>query len=400
MHLFKVYPLYEITPTYAKGCFVYDKNGNKYLDLYGGHAVISIGHSHPKYVKSINNQLNKIGFYSNFIINDLQEKAAKKIKESSNCNDYELFMCNSGAEANENSLQLASFHTKKSRIIAFRNSFHGRSNAALSATDFKKIKSEMNKQINVTFLEFNDHEGLKEEMSKNDVSSIIFESIQGVGGLDEPTTDFVRLMSELCKKHNACLIADEVQSGFGRTGDFFAFQKHGIKPDIIPMAKGMGNGFPVGGVLINKRIKSKYSMLGTTFGGNHLACSAVISVIDTINEEKLLNNCKELEIYFKDKMKNISEIKLIKGRGLMLGLEFDFDASKLRENLIYKHRIFTGGSSKKNILRILPPLNIESPSQVFNIPPAFTMIGSRALISHGLSPLSNIISTCPSANKQ
>ena len=239
MHLFKVYPLYEITPTYAKGCFVYDKNGNKYLDLYGGHAVISIGHSHPKYVKSINNQLNKIGFYSNFIINDLQEKAAKKIKESSNCNDYELFMCNSGAEANENSLQLASFHTKKSRIIAFRNSFHGRSNAALSATDFKKIKSEMNKQINVTFLEFNDHEGLKEEMSKNDVSSIIFESIQGVGGLDEPTTDFVRLMSELCKKHNACLIADEVQSGFGRTGDFFAFQKHGIKPDIIPMAKCM-----------------------------------------------------------------------------------------------------------------------------------------------------------------
>ena len=356
MHLFKVYPLYEITPTYAKGCFVYDKNGNKYLDLYGGHAVISIGHSHPKYVKSINNQLNKIGFYSNFIINDLQEKVAKKIKESSNCNDYELFMCNSGAEANENSLQLASFYTKKSRIIAFRNSFHGRSNAALSATDFKKIKSEMNKQINVTFLEFNDHEGLKKEMSKNDVSSIIFESIQGVGGLDEPTTDFVRLMSELCKKHNACLIADEVQSGFGRTGDFFAFQKHGIKPDIIPMAKGMGNGFPVGGVLINKRIKSKYSMLGTTFGGNHLACSAVISVIDTINGEKLLNNCKELEIYFKDKMKNISEIKLIKGRGLMLGLEFDFDASNLRENLIYKHGIFTGGSSKKNILRILPPL--------------------------------------------
>jgi len=359
MHLFKVYPLYEITPTYAKGCFVYDKNGNKYLDLYGGHAVISIGHSHPKYVKSINNQLNKIGFYSNFIINDLQEKVAKKIKESSSCNDYELFMCNSGAEANENSLQLASFHTKKSRIIAFKNSFHGRSNAALSATDFKKIKSEMNKQINVTFLEFNDHEGLKKEMSKNDVSSIIFESIQGVGGLDEPSTDFVRLMSELCKKHNACLIADEVQSGFGRTGDFFAFQKHGIKPDIIPMAKGMGNGFPVGGVLINKRIKSKYSMLGTTFGGNHLACSAVISVIDTINEEKLLNNCKELEIYFKDKMKNISEIKRIKGRGLMLGLEFDFDASKLRKNLIYKHGIFTGGSSKKNILRILPPLNIK-----------------------------------------
>ena len=359
MNLFKVYPLFKITPSYAKGCFVYDKNGKKYLDLYGGHAVISIGHNHPNYVKSINNQLDKIGFYSNYIINDLQEKVAKKIKHFSNCNDYELFMCNSGAEANENSLQLSSFHTKKSRIIAFKNSFHGRSNAALGATDFKKIKSELNKLINVTFLEFNDHEGLKKEMSKNDVSAVIFESIQGVGGLDEPKIEFVRLMSELCKKYNACLIADEVQSGFGRTGDFFAFQKHKIKPDIITMAKGMGNGFPVGGVLINKKIKSKHGMLGTTFGGNHLACSATISVLDTIKQESLLNNCKKIEIYFKEKMGEISKIKSIKGRGLMLGLEFDYDTSKLRENLIYKHRIFTGGSSKKNILRILPPLNIK-----------------------------------------
>ncbi len=359
MNLFEVYPLFKINPKEAKGCYIYDHNGKKYLDLYGGHAVISIGHRHPNYIKSIENQLNKIGFYSNYIINDLQEKVAKKIKSFSNCEDYELFMCNSGAEANENSLQIASFHTKKSRIIAFKNSFHGRSNAALSSTDYKKIKSELNKQINVTFLKFNDHKSLEKEMAKNDVSAIIFESIQGVGGLDEPETNFVNLMSELCMKYNTCLIADEVQSGFGRTGDFFAFEKHKIKPDIIPIAKGMGNGFPVGGVLISKKIKSKYGMLGTTFGGNHLACSATISVLDTLKQENLLNNAKEIGIYFKEKMNQISKIKKIKGRGLMLGLEFDFDTSKLREDLIFKHFIFTGGSSKKNILRILPPLNIK-----------------------------------------
>ena len=359
MNLFEVYPLFEINPKKAKGCYIYDHDGKKYLDLYGGHAVISIGHRHPNYIKSIKNQLNKIGFYSNYIINDLQEKVAKKIKSFSKCENYELFMCNSGAEANENSLQIASFHTKKSRIIAFKNSFHGRSNAALSSTDYEKIKSKLNKQINVTFLKFNDHKSLEKEMAKNDVSAIIFESIQGVGGLDEPDTNFVKLMSELCDKYNTCLIADEVQSGFGRTGDFFAFEKHKIKPDIIPIAKGMGNGFPVGGVLINKKIKSKYGMLGTTFGGNHLACSATISVLDTLKQENLLNNAKEIGIYFKEKMNEISKIKKIKGRGLMLGLEFDFDTSTLRKDLIFKHNIFTGGSSKKNILRILPPLNIK-----------------------------------------
>ena len=359
MNLFEVYPLFKINPTKAKGCYIYDHDGRKYLDLYGGHAVISIGHRHPNYIRNIKNQLNKIGFYSNYIINDLQEKVAKKIKSFSKCEDYELFMCNSGAEANENSLQIASFHTKKSRIIAFKNSFHGRSNAALSSTDYEKIKSELNKQINVTFLKFNDYKSLEKEMAKNDVSAIIFESIQGVGGLDEPETNFVKLMSELCEKYNTCLIADEVQSGFGRTGDFFAFEKHKIKPDIIPVAKGMGNGFPVGGVLINKKIKSKYGMLGTTFGGNHLACSATISVLDTLKQENLLNNAKETGIYFKEKMNEISKIKKIKGRGLMLGLEFDFDTSTLRKDLIFKHFIFTGGSSKKNILRILPPLNVK-----------------------------------------
>ena len=358
MSLFKVYPLYEMTPSHAKGCYVFDKKGNKFLDLYGGHAVISIGHSHSNYISSLSNQLNKIGFYSNYIINDLQEKVAKKLIDQSNCEDYELFMCSSGAEANENALQIASFHNNKSRIIAFKNSFHGRSNAALSATDNQNIKTKLNTKIDVTFLKFNDKKSLIKEVSKSDVSAIIFESIQGVGGLDEPDTEFVKFLRETCDKYDICLIADEVQSGFGRTGDFFAFQKHDIKPDIIPMAKGMGNGFPVGGVLINNKIKAKYGILGTTFGGNHLACSAVLSVLNTLKEENLLKNSKNLGEYFKNKLSKIKSIKKIKGRGLMLGLEFDFDAKELRKNLIFKHSIFTGGSANKKLLRILPPLNI------------------------------------------
>ena len=360
MSLFKVYPLYDITPTKAKGCYVFDKKGNKYLDLYGGHAVISIGHGHKNYLKSITNQLDKIGFYSNYIVNDLQEKLSKKLLKQSNCKDYDLFMCNSGAEANENALQIASFHSKKSKIIAFKNSFHGRSNAALSITDNSDIKSQMNSQLNVKFLNFGDKESLIEEASKKDVSSIIFESIQGVGGLDEPSTEFVQFIRKICDENDICLIADEVQSGFGRTGDFFGFQKHKIKPDIIPMAKGMGNGFPVGGVLINRKIKAKKGMLGSTFGGNHLACSAVLSVLDTIKEENLIQNSKEMGVYFKEKFSKINSIKTIKGRGLMLGLEFDFEVQNLRKKLIFEHNIFTGGSANKKLLRILPPLNINS----------------------------------------
>ena len=360
MSLFKVYPLYDVTPIKAKGCYVYDEKGNKYLDLYGGHAVISIGHGHKNYLKSITNQLDKIGFYSNYIVNDLQEKLSKKLLKQSNCKDYDLFMCNSGAEANENALQIASFHSKKSKIIAFKNSFHGRSNAALSITDNSNIKSQMNSQLNVKFLNFGDKESLIEEASKKDVSSIIFESIQGVGGLDEPNTEFVQLIRKICDENDICLIADEVQSGFGRTGDFFGFQKHKIKPDIIPMAKGMGNGFPVGGVLINRKIKAKKGMLGSTFGGNHLACSAVLSVLDTIKEENLIQNSKEMGVYFKEKFSKINSIKKIKGRGLMLGLEFDFEVQNLRKKLIFEHNIFTGGSANKKLLRILPPLNINS----------------------------------------
>jgi len=348
-----------MTPSYAKMCYVYDKNGNKYLDLYGGHAVISIGHSHPTYVKELSNQLSKIGYYSNYIINDLQAEVAEQIINQSKCENYNLFMCNSGAEANENALQIASFHTNKSRVIAFKNSFHGRSNAALGVTDNLKIKSKLNKLIDVTFLDFNDKQGLLNEISKNDVSAVIFESIQGVGGLDEPETEFIKFMSEVCKNYKTCLIVDEVQSGFGRTGDFFAYQKHDIKPDIICMAKGMGNGFPVGGVLIKNHIKSEFGMLGTTFGGNHLACTAVLAVLKTIKDEDLLKNSKELENYFREKISKIDSIKKIKGRGLMLGLEFDFEISELRKKLIFKHKIFTGGSANKNLLRILPPLNIK-----------------------------------------
>ena len=359
MNLFNVYPLYEIKPSHGNMCYVYDKEGEKYLDLYGGHAVISIGHNHPNYIKSISNQLNKIGFYSNYIINDLQKEVANEIIKQSNCHNYKLFMTNSGAESNENGLQVASFYNKRSKIIAFKNSFHGRSNAALSITDNNKIKSEINKKIDVKFLEFNDIESFDIEISKGDVSSVIFESIQGVGGLDQPSVEFVKHISKKCKKYNTCLIADEVQSGFGRSGDFFAFQKYNINPDIICMAKGMGNGFPVGGILIKNHIKSSFGMLGTTFGGNHLACSAVLAVLKTLKDENLLENSIQMEKYFRDKISKISSVVRIKGRGLMLGIEFDFEAAQLRKNLIFKHKIFTGGSANKNLLRILPPLNIN-----------------------------------------
>jgi acetylornithine aminotransferase len=359
MNLFNVYPLYEMTPSHAKMCYVFDKKGEKYLDLYGGHAVISIGHNHPNYIESITNQLNKIGFYSNYIINDLQEEVANELIQQSSCHNYKLFMTNSGAESNENALQIASFYNKREKIIAFKNSFHGRSNAALSVTDNSKIKSEINKKIDVVHIEFNDKASFDKEISNGDVSSVIFESIQGVGGLDQPNTEFIKYISKKCKEHNTCLIADEVQSGFGRTGDFFAFQKYDINPDIICMAKGMGNGFPVGGILIKDHIKPSFGMLGTTFGGNHLACSAVLSVLKTIKEESLLSNTKEMELYFRERISKIKSIIKIKGRGLMLGIEFDFEAAELRKNLIFKHKIFTGGSANKNLLRILPPLNIN-----------------------------------------
>lgn len=359
MKLFDVYPLYDVTPTRAKDVYVYDSKGTEYLDLYGGHAVISIGHGHDHYVKSLTEQLNEIGFYSNAIKNPIQQELANAIGEQSYCHDYQLFLCSSGAEANENGLKLASFTTGKKRIIAFHNAFHGRTSAAVAATDNVAINAPLNQQQEVTFLPFDDENALEIELKKGDVCAVIFEAIQGVGGLDEPSEEFIYAMDRLCNSYNTCLIADEVQAGFSRTGTFFAYQKYNIEPHIVTIAKGMGNGFPIGGILVHPSIEAKYGMLGTTFGGNHLACSASLAVLDVLKEEGLQKNAEELGKYFIDQAKNIPSVKKIKGRGLMLGLEFDFEVSDLRKELIYQQQIFTGGSSNKKLLRILPPLTLQ-----------------------------------------
>lgn len=359
MSLFNVYPLFDITPVTANNVYVYDDKGTEYLDLYGGHAVISIGHSHPAYVKNISEQVSKLGFYSNAIQNPLQVELASQLENISGCNDYQLFLCNSGAEANENALKLASFHTGKQKVIAFKNSFHGRTSAAVAATDNPKIVAPINAQQEVIFLEFEDLAGVEKALQNNDVCAIIIETIQGIGGLDEVSTTFYKGLETLCQQYNTLLIADEIQCGFGRTGDFFAFQKHGITPHIISMAKGMGNGFPVGGILIHPSIQASYGLLGTTFGGNHLACAASLAVLETIQKEQLMENAQQMAKYFTEQAASIPQLKAVKGRGLMLGLEFDFPIAELRKNLIFKHHIFTGSAKNPNLLRILPPLTIQ-----------------------------------------
>ena len=359
MPLFDVYPLYHVTPVKGKGMFVYDNKGLEYLDLYGGHAVISIGHAHPNYVKAITHQVSELGFYSNAIQNPLQIELANKLEKVSGCKTYQLFLCNSGAEANENALKLASFKTNKARVLAFSNGFHGRTSAAVAATDNPNIIAPINAQQKVTILPLNDIEGVKTELEKGDVCAIIVEFIQGVGGLDQGTAEFFEHVDALCKANNTFFIADEVQAGYGRSGKFFAFQYYNVTPDVISMAKGMGNGFPVGGILIHPDIESKHGMLGTTFGGNHLACAAGLAVLKTIEEERLIDNVNEMSGYFISKAKAIPQIKNIKGKGLMLGLEFDFDVATLRKQLIYDHHIFTGGATNKRLLRILPPLTIK-----------------------------------------
>ncbi len=359
MSLFNVYPLFDITPVKAKDVYVYDDKGIEYLDLYGGHAVISIGHSHPKYVEAISNQVANLGFYSNSIQNPLQVALSEKLAQLSCCIDYDLFLCNSGAEANENALKLASFHTNKKKIIAFKNSFHGRTSAAVAATDDAKIIAPLNAQQEVEILPLGDLVALENALQKNDVCAVIIECIQGVGGLDESTTEFYEGIDTLCKKYGACFIADEVQSGYGRTGNFFAYQKYNVTPDIISIAKGMGNGFPVGGILIHHSIKASFGLLGTTFGGNHLACAASLTVLNVIEEEKLVENAKNMSQYFIEKAQEIPQVKRIKGRGLMLGLEFDFPIAELRKKLINNHKIFTGNAKNQNVIRILPPLTIQ-----------------------------------------
>ncbi len=358
MELFDVYPLYDVTPVSAKGCYIIDDKGQKYLDLYGGHGVISIGHSHKDYVSAVTEQLERIGFYSNSIKNPLQEALAHKLGEVSKCKDYNLFLCNSGAEANENALKMASFETGKYKLIAFEKAFHGRTSAAVAVTDNHKINTPLNSQHEVVFLPLNDEDALEAELSKNDVAAVIIEGIQGVGGLNEGSKDFFGALERLCKKYGALLILDEIQSGCGRSGKFFSFQHHGIHPDIISMAKGMGNGFPVGGILISNSIQASYGMLGTTFGGNHLACAAALSVLNTIENEQLIDNVNEVSQHFLKRIKEVHEVKSVKGRGLMLGVSFDFPVSEMRKALIFEEHIFTGGSSDPNLLRLLPPLSI------------------------------------------
>lgn len=359
MSLFNVYPLFDITPVSAKDIYVYDDKNVEYLDLYGGHAVISIGHSHPKYVSAISNQVEKLGFYSNAIQNPLQVELADKLEAVSGCKDYQLFLCNSGAEANENALKLASFHNGKKKVLAFKNSFHGRTSAAVAATDNPKIVAPINAQQHVDFVELGDLDAAEAILKQNETCAVIVEFIQGVGGLDQSTTEFYQGLEQLCKLYNTAFIADEVQSGFGRTGDFFAFQKHNIIPDIISIAKGMGNGFPIGGILIHPSIKASFGLLGTTFGGNHLACAATLSVLEVLEEEQLMENAKNISEYFQEKAKSLPHLKSIKGRGLMLGLEFDFPISELRKKLIFNHHIFTGSAKNPNLIRILPPLTIQ-----------------------------------------
>lgn len=358
MELFDVYPLYDVTPVSAKGIVVTDDKGQDYMDFYGGHAVISIGHSHPHYVERLKGQLDKIGFYSNAVQNPIQKTLAHKLGELSGCMDYNLFLCNSGAEANENALKLASFQTGKSRVIAFKQGFHGRTSAAVAATDNEKINAPLNKQQKVSILAFEDLEAFKGELSKGDVCAVIIETIQGVGGLEQPSQEFYSNIAALCKENNVVLIADEVQCGYGRSGKFFAFQHYGIQPDIITVAKGMGNGFPIGGVLIHKSIKASYGLLGTTFGGNHLACAAGLAVLEVLEKENLIENSAQLFNYFKEKASSIPQVKRVKGMGLMLGLEFDFEVAELRKKLIHNQHMFTGGASDKHVLRVLPALNI------------------------------------------
>ena len=358
MQLFDVYSLWDIEPVEAKGCKVWDKEGTEYLDLYGGHAVISIGHSHPKYVEAICKQASKIGFYSNSVQNSLQQELATKLGEISDYPDYSLFLCNSGAEANENALKLASFHTGKKRVIAFKEAFHGRTSGTVAVTDNPNIQSPFNKGHEVVFINLNDIESVEKEFLKGDVAAVIIEGIQGVAGIFQPTDNFLKQLSLLCKTNNVPLILDEIQSGYGRTGKFFAHKYADIKPDIITTAKGMGNGFPIGGVLISPEFEAKKGMLGTTFGGNHLACAAAIAVLDVIEEELLVNNAFKMGEYLQLELNKIPAIRAIRGRGLMLGIELKPDYADIRNKLLFESHIFTGGA-KNGVMRLLPPLSIS-----------------------------------------
>jgi len=355
MDLFDVYSLYDVTPVKARGCRVWDDKGTEYLDLYGGHAVISIGHSHPRYIAILTEQLNKIGFYSNSVVNPLQAELAQKLGKACGYEDYALFLVNSGAESNENALKLASFHTGKDRIVAFHRSFHGRTSGAVAVTDNPAIVSPFNANHKVTFCNLNDAEGVEAELRKGDVAGVIIEGIQGCGGIHVPTTSFMQELETLCHTYGAALILDEVQSGYGRTGRFFAHQWNDIHPDIITMGKGIANGFPCGGILIAPQFKARKGMLGTTFGGNYLAMASALAVLDIIQDEGLIKNAFNVGEYIKTHIPVSPRIKEVRGRGLMIGIEMNEDVAPLRQKLLFENHIFTGVAGK-NMIRLLAPL--------------------------------------------
>jgi acetylornithine aminotransferase len=355
MKPFDVYPLWPIEPVKAQGCKVYDKEGIEYLDFYGGHAVISIGHAHPHYVKMLTEQLNKIAFYSNFVINSFQNEYAEKLGKMSGYEDYAVFLVNSGAEANENALKLASFQNKRKKVASFKQSFHGRTFAAVKVTDTPAYLAPINENMEVIFLPFNDIEAVKETLSKKDISSVIIEGIQGIGGIQVPAPAFLQELSKACKETETVLILDEVQSGYGRTGKFFAHQYAGIKPDIITIAKGMGNGFPISGVIISPEFEAIYGQLGTTFGGNHLACTAAIAVLDVMQEENLIENAANTGKFLMEELKQFPQIKEVRGHGLMIGLEFEQAIKPMRDKLLFEQKVFTGVTGS-HIFRLLPPL--------------------------------------------
>lgn len=355
MNLFDVYPLFDIEIVGGRGCYTYDKQGTEYLDLYGGHAVISVGHTHPYFTRKLTEQAEKLIFYSNSVINGLQTELARKLGEISGYGDYSLFLINSGAEANENALKLASFYTGKKKVIAFRKAFHGRTSAAVQVTDNAGIVAPINDTFPVSRLPLNDAAAVKRELSRGDVCAVLIEGIQGIGGIRVPDPVFLQQVSEMCRKYGAVFIADEIQSGYGRSGRFFAHQFAGVRPDLITVAKGMGNGFPIGGVLIGPMFRAEYGMLGTTFGGNHLGCAAAIAVLDILKQEKLIENAAAIGEYLSDELKGFPAIREVRGCGLMIGLEFDRPVKELRQRLLFEQRVFTGVSGT-HVIRLLPPL--------------------------------------------
>ena len=359
MQLFDVYPIFDIEPVKGIGCYLWDQQGTQYLDLYGGHAVISIGHSHPHYIHRISEQLNKIGFYSNSVQITIQQELAKKLGELSNKSEYQLFLCNSGAEANENALKLASFHNQKKKIIAFQGSFHGRTSLAVAATDNKKLIAPVNETENVIFLPFNNIETLQKTFHQHEISSVIIEGVQGVGGIQIANADFLRAIRECCNQHNAVFIADSVQCGYGRTGTFFSHDQANVQADIYTLAKGMGNGFPVAGIMIAPHIKPQQGILGTTFGGNHLACAAAMAVLEVMEQNNLVANAHTMGEYLMQQIRNIQHpaIKEVRGKGLMVGVELE-QGDEIRKRLLFEHHVFTGSANNKNVIRLLPALNI------------------------------------------